>query len=499
MPSTYRSLGWPVAVSVSVALFGLLPCASGQASGRFLGGRIATLRPAAIDVKSFGAVGDGVTDDRAAIQAALTAAHNLGSASVFFEPGVYNLASATSPNGLLAISDWSKPFSIDLIGDQATLQTSMATSILFAEGLWQNSRVHGLTFLNLHPVTMATSAAIVFSGGSPNGIVNWSIYGNTFRNFSRHITTSGVTGLTISNNTFGMDNGRDSGTSLNPEPNVGVWMFNNSPNGNSANIQIVANVFDGCGSGNVSNTVSRRCGDGFVYGQGDNVLVQSNLIRRFSYEGIYMFRGAPTDTPPVIQSNTVDGTIVTGDISGGGQWGIRCDADGANVLQNTVTNSLNGIIIYGANLPTDVENSTIANNTIVTTVGNTQQITSGIQITAASNIHITGNTLDMASAPGGAQEVSLIYLTGLLTRQSSGLTVSNNSIIASLSGPSVTSGIFLQWTNGWTIASNSIQSVGAGFHLLNLSGPASQLTGLTSQNMLKNDGQNVMVTNGLFQ
>lgn len=496
MISTYRTSVWMGVTSA--ALFGLLPYAFGQASSHSPRHRSAAVPPAAIDVKSFGAVGDGVTDDRPAIQNALTAAHNLGSATVFFQPGVYNLASATSPNGLLAISDWSKPFSIDLVGDQATLQTSITTSILFAEGLWRNSRVHGLTFLNLHPVTTATSAAIVFSGGSRNGIENWSIYGNAFRNFSRHIAISGVTGLTISNNTFGMDNGRDSGTGLNPEPNVGVWMFNNSPNGNSVNIQITANVFDGCGSGDVSNTVSQRCGDGFVYGQGDNVLVQNNLIRRFSFEGIYLFRGASTDTPPAIQNNSVDGTIVKGDISGGGQWGIRCDADGANISQNTITNALNGIVIYAAELPTDVQNSTIANNTVVTTAGNTQQIVSGIQITGASNIQITGNALNMASVPGASREISMIYLTGLLNRQSSGLTVSNNSMIASSAAPIVTSGIFLQWTSGWTIAANSIQSLSAGFHLMNLSGSASELAVLTSQNTLKNDLQNVIVTNGVF-
>ena len=285
------------------------------------------IRTQVLDVKQFGAVGDGITDaDRPAIQRVLNTAVQMGTpAVVYFGPGVYLLGSATSPNGQLTVSNWSSVVTVDLVGNRATLRTSQPGTILFAEGYWQNSSVSGLTFENLHPVTALTSAAIVFSGGGQNAIQNWTISGNIFRNFSRHIAVSGVTGLTVSKNQFQMVSGRDSGTGLNTEPNVGVWLFNNAPNGTAVNVQIVGNDYDGCSGGSLSNTVSKACGDGFVYGQGSGTLVQNNQIRGFSFEGIYLFRGQTTDVAPVIQSNTVDGTIVPADINGGGQYGIRCD------------------------------------------------------------------------------------------------------------------------------------------------------------------------------
>lgn len=49
-----------------------------------------------VDVRSFGASGDGATDDRPAVQAALDEAARLG-ATVFFPPGTYLLATATQP------------------------------------------------------------------------------------------------------------------------------------------------------------------------------------------------------------------------------------------------------------------------------------------------------------------------------------------------------------------------------------------------------------------
>lgn len=50
---------------------------------------ITDLSSAAFNVKMYGAVGDGVTDDKLAIQAALNAASSIGGGTVVFPPGVY--------------------------------------------------------------------------------------------------------------------------------------------------------------------------------------------------------------------------------------------------------------------------------------------------------------------------------------------------------------------------------------------------------------------------
>src|ERR1041384_1697030 len=79
-----------------------------------------------IDVKQYGAVGDGVADDRPAIQAAMNAAVQAGIPVVYFGPGTYFLGSSTSQYGQLAISNWNRVFSLDLIGNRATLQIGRA-------------------------------------------------------------------------------------------------------------------------------------------------------------------------------------------------------------------------------------------------------------------------------------------------------------------------------------------------------------------------------------
>lgn len=89
-------------------------------------------------VKWFGAIGDGVVDDTAAIVAALAAP----GAALYFPPGTYRITSTI-------------PLKSDLLirGDKATLQLDMpaaeitrGTGFFYIENL-ENIRIHGLTFL----------------------------------------------------------------------------------------------------------------------------------------------------------------------------------------------------------------------------------------------------------------------------------------------------------------------------------------------------------------
>jgi hypothetical protein len=57
------------------------------------GGGSADLSRLVLDVRSFGAKGDGVTDDTAAVQACLNAAMVAGGATVYFPPGTYSVTS----------------------------------------------------------------------------------------------------------------------------------------------------------------------------------------------------------------------------------------------------------------------------------------------------------------------------------------------------------------------------------------------------------------------
>ncbi|SFX65137.1 glycosyl hydrolase family 28-related protein [Azotobacter vinelandii] len=58
------------------------------------------------NVKDFGALGDGVSDDRVAIQAAIDAAHAAGGGTVYLPPGEYRVSAAGEPSdGCLTLRD----------------------------------------------------------------------------------------------------------------------------------------------------------------------------------------------------------------------------------------------------------------------------------------------------------------------------------------------------------------------------------------------------------
>lgn len=76
-----------------------------------------------IDVKSYGAKGDGVTDDTTAIQAALTAAGALTKATVLFSYGNYIVSSQLTISGtritLMGAGQWASTITSHLVGNPA--------------------------------------------------------------------------------------------------------------------------------------------------------------------------------------------------------------------------------------------------------------------------------------------------------------------------------------------------------------------------------------------
>ena len=88
--------------------------------------------PGTINVKSFGAVGNGVTDDTAAIQAAIDACAAAGGGSVYVPPGVYLLSIAKHPDS-----------------------TSVATALTLKSNVWLCGAGSGATELKLGVVPNA--------------------------------------------------------------------------------------------------------------------------------------------------------------------------------------------------------------------------------------------------------------------------------------------------------------------------------------------------------
>lgn len=105
-----------------------------------------------INVKDYGAKGDGVTDDTDAIQTALQAANTAGGGTVFLPLGTYNISTM-----LILYSN------IRLTGNQATLKAISAISAIVKGQDTSNVQIDNLTFngnsLSLNDIWFTTSAA----------------------------------------------------------------------------------------------------------------------------------------------------------------------------------------------------------------------------------------------------------------------------------------------------------------------------------------------------
>ena len=105
-----------------------------------------------LSVVNFGAVGDGITDDTAAINAAGAAAAALGHAGVYFPPGVYLLGTVTGTGSYATLLNhhdnvtwWAMPGSVVLKADPG-LTAAGNWNFWRKQGAVVNSAWYGLTF-----------------------------------------------------------------------------------------------------------------------------------------------------------------------------------------------------------------------------------------------------------------------------------------------------------------------------------------------------------------
>lgn len=485
--------------------------------------------PLAKNVKDYGCSANGIADDSLCFQTALNAA-KISSGTIYVPAGNYFVHTFRGPNAtdVLGISDFNSLWSISIIcqnganitTDQVGSDVNTPSNIIDFAGGWNNSIIQNCQFSNTHGSTANPQTAITIGGGGGQLAKGNQIIGNTFSAFSRSVTASGVTGIQINGNRFLMPSGKDSGTT-GTDPNVGVWFFNNGVNGNSQDVIVANNYYNGCVSGSVAANTTKSCGDGFFYGAVYSGQFTGNVIRSFSYEGGFIQGNCASGVcndfgQKVIANNVIDGTRINGDTVGGGQYGIRVDASNSLIIGNKIGNVQEGILDYWTDssypVGSSADNITIEGNAI--TISTYQTTLNGINVVGFKNANVIGNTITSSNTIQVSGELDVIYVSGTssTTQKTNSATIKDNKIYFGITPSSSTVAVLVQWAQNADIRQNTLLNANTCYSLLNMDSVGSpvikigentrscasvlNLSGTSQSNVVITDVGNTAPTNG---
>lgn len=352
-----------------------------------------------VSVKDFGAVGDGIADDKSAIQLAINAAQITGGNEIYFPPGTYLIDGAGTPRDGLVIT-----------GSNITLRGSGKDSVIKQSNTNQNmiavdgraAKVKNLTIQNLY-LDGPTARHVMTSSADTKQFVhlllmvnveNVTIDNNVFYAFQGdgcvlgqsfqdegappYAQTRNNSKVFITNNVFdGFDNNNRNGISIgdgedtfvvgNTFQNIAKQYMPGSidiePNAYPyyivRNITVSNNSFDNCQGSNghlgyyipnnswpvayppanftFANNTFTGNGNG-IFGGGDHTIAIGVTVTGNSYKGL----GRPVLFGFQKVNGTFDGLVITGNFF---DWsagvtpviGIKW-IDGVNTYEDTVTN-----------------------------------------------------------------------------------------------------------------------------------------------------------------
>ena len=344
-----------------------------------------------VSVKDFGAVGDGVTDDTAAIQAAANAS---AGARLFFPVGTYLFANVSLPG------------SVTICGN-ATLKLKQAAALNF-DPLFRLTAANvifegGLTFNGnraLQPAdgfsdswntggngTGKSNRALIYGDNSGTGfsIANVAVRGCYFTlGWGASIALRDVSNVIVEGNTFASTNFE------------GVLAYTAA--GRNTGLRVIGNIFSNVGSGDASvnaNAIVASSYDGVVVSGNQVYTIERTLVKCEQCNRV-------TISENVVDTNTVVGFNSIQAQNGGAQISII-----GNVLRNVQA----GIAFNGSLAFTDV---TISGNSIdggVSTTGTPDGITFGATA-LSSRVLISDNNIKNTNRHGifvnNTQGVSIV-------------------------------------------------------------------------------------------
>lgn len=313
-----------------------------------------------VSVKDFGAVGDGVTDDTAAIQAAIDAAPTGG--SIVFPTGTYSVASIITLK-----SD------ISLIGYGAKLiRTGSNDHILsanFVDNL-KNVHIEGLSFDydQSSGVSIISNFLVELVGGNTLIAENLSIINcNFYRSPSAAFKIQNARYVNIQ------------GCHFEECDDNGVYTL-------------------GCDYVTVSNnTFLNNSGRSIMLLVTSNSVISNNVVRA-NQTAFYEAIGMQGGNNVTISSNSIDGLSVA---NSRGIVVMEYEADATvepyniTVIGNVIKNCPNkGILIQNNQVGGDIAHEVVVANNSIYTCG------TGIEFVRATNIAVSGNFVDQCSFHG---------------------------------------------------------------------------------------------------
>ena len=145
---------------------------------------------AAVNVKDFGAVGDGVTDDTTAIQAAIDAVSNNGGGEVYIPNGVYAVNNLIAKEGVTLFSNNIGPVKTATAIRKPYLKLNATGSIIKTTSDTNNFSVVGLFFDgggvsgDTRGIILGSDSSI-FSDSTTHSATKFNLFSCTFNNFQR--------------------------------------------------------------------------------------------------------------------------------------------------------------------------------------------------------------------------------------------------------------------------------------------------------------------------
>jgi hypothetical protein len=355
--------------------------------------------PASLNVRDFGAKGDGATDDTHAVNSALAAAHAQGQ-SIYFPPGTY-LCNQPDGSGNILTFNAGGLNNVELYGKGATILTQDTGSAtrdskllyIYAFAPSEGLAIKGLRFVSTHPQTSRYTLGISITGTGGNELHNTAFEDCAFSGFGIDFQGQGIKGWKIEADSFYAPNGHDDACygPTASKPAVNCWFADNK-NGSCYDVDI-----EHCWASGYTGSFpmkARRPMDGFIYGTGYGFKIVGNQTQNFGEEHIFLM---PPSTDPgttatiLIDGNTIDGSLPDGVTDDNNKphnynYGIRVDASHVRISNNTIEHCAWGIMHRSIDYKNfQAQDFEVSNNKITKPKDATKMVYRGA-------IYINGNT-----------------------------------------------------------------------------------------------------------